>query len=271
MLIDWFTVGAQTLNFLILVWLLKRFLYKPILQAIDARENLIAKQLEDAAAKNLTAQKSCDEFQQKNKAFDTQRVAGMSKATDDAQAEYQRLVALARVEADGQKARQVEALRIDTLRINETIIRRAQDEVFAISRKVLSDLSATNLEDRMSEMFIQRLREMDGKARDDFARNLKAERDPAVVRTAFDLSPGQRSSIQNALNETFSREVRVSFETTPRLVCGIELKANGQKIEWNISSYMASLEKSVDELSKLQSPSESDSTRISVVKGSSDA
>jgi F-type H+-transporting ATPase subunit b len=42
MLIDWFTVGAQALNFLILVWLLKRFLYKPILDAIDAREKRIA-------------------------------------------------------------------------------------------------------------------------------------------------------------------------------------------------------------------------------------
>ena len=38
MLIDWFTVGAQVLNFLILVWLMKRFLYKPVLDAIDARE-----------------------------------------------------------------------------------------------------------------------------------------------------------------------------------------------------------------------------------------
>ena len=38
MLIDWFTVGAQALNFVILVWLLKHFLYKPILNAIDVRE-----------------------------------------------------------------------------------------------------------------------------------------------------------------------------------------------------------------------------------------
>ena len=42
MLIDWFTVGAQGINFVILVWLLKHFLYKPILGAIDAREKHIA-------------------------------------------------------------------------------------------------------------------------------------------------------------------------------------------------------------------------------------
>ena len=60
MLIDWFTVGAQVLNFLILVWLLKRFLYKPILDAIDAREERIAAELADADAKKAEAQKERD-------------------------------------------------------------------------------------------------------------------------------------------------------------------------------------------------------------------
>ncbi len=45
MLIDWFTVVAQAINFLILVWLLQRFLFKPILGAIDEREKGIAAQL----------------------------------------------------------------------------------------------------------------------------------------------------------------------------------------------------------------------------------
>ena len=51
MLIDWFTVGAQALNFLILVWLMKRFLYKPILHAIDEREKRIATELANADKK----------------------------------------------------------------------------------------------------------------------------------------------------------------------------------------------------------------------------
>ena len=65
MLLDWFTVGAQTLNFLVLVWLMKRVLYKPILDAIDAREKRIALALADAAAKKAEAQKERDEFQKK--------------------------------------------------------------------------------------------------------------------------------------------------------------------------------------------------------------
>jgi uncharacterized membrane protein len=49
------------------------------------------------------------------------------------------------------------------------------------------------------------------------------------VRSAFDLPAEQRAAIQNALNETFSAEVHVKFETAPDLISGIELTANGQK------------------------------------------
>jgi F-type H+-transporting ATPase subunit b len=75
MLIDWFTVGAQIVNFLILVWLLKHFLYKPILDAIDAREKKIAAELADADTKRTEAEKERADFENKNKTFDQQRSA----------------------------------------------------------------------------------------------------------------------------------------------------------------------------------------------------
>ena len=65
MLIDWFTVGAQLLNFLILVWLMKRFLYQPVLDAITAREQKIAAELVDAAATQTRATQQQEEFRQK--------------------------------------------------------------------------------------------------------------------------------------------------------------------------------------------------------------
>ena len=89
MLINWFTVIAQAINFLILVWLLKRFLYKPILHAIDEREKGIATQLAQAEAKKAEAQKDRDDFQHKNEVFDQERAALLKKATDEAKAERQ--------------------------------------------------------------------------------------------------------------------------------------------------------------------------------------
>jgi F-type H+-transporting ATPase subunit b len=68
------------------------------------------------------------------------------------------------------------------------------------------------------------------------------------VRSAFDLPAEQRAAIQNALNETFSAEIRVRFETAPDVIGGIELTTKGQKVAWSIAEYLASLEKSLAEL-----------------------
>src|ERR1700689_1193164 len=119
MLIDWFTIGAQALNFLILVWLLKRFLYKPILNAIDAREKLIAKELADADAKKAEAQKEHEEVQKKNEVFDQHRAALFTKATDEAKAERQRLLDEARKSADILSAKRQKALIHDAQNLNQ--------------------------------------------------------------------------------------------------------------------------------------------------------
>lgn len=250
MLIDWFTVGAQALNFLVLVWLMRRFLYKPVLHAIDEREKRIAGELADADAKKAEARSERDEFQRKNEEFDRQRVALLSQITGDARAERQRLFDEAREEADALTAKRQETLRNDAHDLSQAIRRRTQHEVFAIARKALADLATVSLEARLGEVFTRRLREMDGAAKAGLAAALKTASEPALVRTAFDLPAEQREGIQIALKETFSVDVRLRFETAPDLISGIELTVNGQKLCWSVASYLTSLEKDVEELLK---------------------
>jgi len=247
MLIDWFTVGAQALNFLILVWLMKRFLYKPILHAIDAREKRIATELADADAKKADAQNERNEFQHKNEEFDQQRAGFLSQAKDEAKAERQRLLDEARQAADALRAKRQDALKLEQQSLTVEIARRTREEVFAIARKTLTDLAGTSLEERMSEVFTRRLRQLGGEAKEGLAKALKSSSEPALLRTAFELPQEQREAIQHALNESFSAQIRVRFETAPGLISGIELTTNGRKIAWSISDYLGSLEKSVGE------------------------
>jgi len=250
MLIDWFTIGAQALNFLILVWLMKRFLYKPILHAIDEREKRIATELANADAKKAEAQKERDAFKRKNEEFDQQRAALLSKATDEAQTERQRLLDEARKAADSLSAKLQETLRNEEHNLHQAISRRTQQEVFAIARKALMDLATTSLEKHLVGVFTRRLREMDGQAKAGLAAALKTASDRALVRSAFDLPVEQRAAIQNALNETFSAEIPIRFETAPDLISGIELTANGQKMAWSIADYLVAMEKGVVALLK---------------------
>ena len=176
----------------------------------------------------------------------------MSQATDEAQAERQRLLDEARQAAVTLSSTLRETSRQQELNLSQAIRHRTQQEVFAIARKALADLSTTTLEERLCEVFICRLHEMDGQAKQSFAETLKTASDPALVRSAFDLPAAQRAAIQNALNETFSAEINIRFESAPDLISGIELTTNGQKVAWSIADYLVSLEKGVDDLLKVK-------------------
>src|ERR1700738_2056964 len=160
MLIDWFTVVAQAVNFLILVWLLRRFLYRPVLAAIEAREKKVAAQLADAAARQGQAQKEGDDFRRQSVALDQQREQLLRTATDEANAERQRLLDAARKDADTLRSKLSDAVTNEREMLNQQIVTRTQEEVFAIARKTLADLAGTSLEERMTEVFIDRLRQM---------------------------------------------------------------------------------------------------------------
>jgi F-type H+-transporting ATPase subunit b len=245
MLIDWFTVGAQLLNFLILVWLLKHFLYKPILDAIGAREKRIAAEIADAAAEKSAAGKEREELRSKNQAIDEQRSTLLGNAVKEAAAERARLLAQAAKEADGLRSKNEDAIRNDQKRLADAITRLAAEEVFGIVRKVLGDLASATLEERMGDVFIRRLREMDAKVKEPLAAAARTSSEPTVVRSTFDMPAGERAAMQNALNESFSAEIRVNFETAAAAICGIELTAGGQKLGWNIADYLGALEQKV--------------------------
>ena len=250
MLIDWFTVVAQALNFLILVWLLKHFLYKPILNAIDAREKRIATELADADAKRAEACQERDEFKHKNEEFDQQRTALFTKAEDEATAERQRLLDEARKESDALRTKWQEALRSEHQSLREELSRRTREEVFAIARKTLTDLATPSLEGQMTDAFICRLREMSSEEREGLQSTFKAASTPAIIRSTFDLPAAQQRAIESVVKDVLAIETQIQFETAPDLVSGIELTANGHKIAWSIGHYLASLKESVDDLLK---------------------
>ena len=250
MLIDWFTVVAQAINFLILVWLLKRFLYKPILNAIDAREKRIATELADADAKKSEARQERDEFTRKNEELDRQRAALLDQAANEAATERQRLFDHARKESDALRTKWQEGLRREHQNLSEELTRRTREEVFAIARKTLTDLTTTSLEEQMTDTFIRRLYELRPAEKDELKSAFKARSSPAIMRSTFCLPATQRRAIEGVLKDVFAIETQVQFETAPDLVSGIELTANGHKVAWSIGHYLASLKKSVDDLLK---------------------
>jgi F-type H+-transporting ATPase subunit b len=146
MLIDWFTVIAQIVNFLILILLLKRFLYKPILRAIDKREKRIADELAQAEKVKQNAEKMGEEYRRKNEDFDRQKVEQTLKMKDEIEQERQRLIENAKQKAETIQARQKAVMQREAREFEQSFRQKMAETVVSASGKALKDLAGEDLE-----------------------------------------------------------------------------------------------------------------------------
>ncbi len=248
MLIDWFTVIAQAVNFLILVWLLKRFLYTPILNAIHEREEKIKSKLEHAENELAEAKEEKAEFHRKNEKFEQRRESMLSEATEEADTLRRRRLEEARKEAEALRKQLEASFREEQENLSREIVERTQREVFAIAQKVLSDLASAKLEEHITDVFLRQLREMEKAEKESLeAALIRSPRD-TVVRSAFEIPAGQRRKVETALTQIAGTNIELSFEKTPRLIGGVTLTAGGYKVSWSIKDYLRSLESMIGEL-----------------------
>jgi F-type H+-transporting ATPase subunit b len=256
MLIDWFTVIAQVINFLILAWLLKRFLYRPILNAIDAREKRIASALANADKKSIEAEQQRNEFVHKNAVFDAQQTTRTNQLSAEVKTERTRLFDEVRQQSDHLRVKLQLALKNEQLILQDALSQRAREEVFNIVRKVLNDLAEVNLEEQIVLVFIQRFETISAEEKAAFKLVFQplmpANKTPLVVRTGFTLTDEQRALIESTIKHTLgyhdNEAIAFAFVIDSTVVSGIEISANGQKVAWNISDYLTSLAKGVEQI-----------------------
>lgn len=250
MQLDWFTVIAQIVNFIVLVWLLKRFLYKPILKAIDKREKNITGQIKDAEEKEALAKKEQKEFREKNDSFDKEKKELMEKAIAETNEERQKLLEDARNEANELRSRLEKSLTEMQENLKRDIAQKTQHEVFAIARKTLADLASESLEEHSANTFIKRLNDLKKDEKKQFTEAFKSGSNSILVRSAFDLPEKKQADIKNAVNEIIGTETQFEFKTAPEIISGIELTSNKYKLAWSISEYLNSLQKDISETMK---------------------
>lgn len=249
MLVDWFTTAAQIVNFLILVWLLKRFLYKPILRAMDERERRMAKELEDAEIQKRNAESERLSFEERSQKLTDEKEGVLKSAVQQAEEERKRMISAAREELVGLEARWREAIEREKKMFFEELSARIQEEVFAISRQVLSDLAGANLEACVAERFTERLRSLDASERDRLAGALRNSSN-VVVKSAFELSEDSKGHIKETVRRALGVTVEMQFMTGPDLIAGIELGANGRRVAWTIQDYLSSIQKELEDVTR---------------------
>jgi len=246
-LIDWFTVTAQIVNFVVLIVLLKYFLYDRIIEAMDRREQKIRSRLEDAESKREEAAEEARSYRRKNEEMDQKRREMLAQAKEEADKERKLLTKKAREEVERARSRWQESVQKEKNAFLRELRQLAANQVFAISRRALWDLADAELEERLVEVFLSKMQEMPEEKRHAMAEAIREEGNTATLGSSFEISTKLRRKITEALHRSLAEDAEVAYETVPEMIMGIELKSGGEKMAWSLEDYLAGLEERAGE------------------------
>jgi len=242
MLIDSFTVIAQIINFLILIYLLKRFLFNRIIKIMDEREKQITDQMQDAEKAKEAAQKELDEQQKIREELQGKWNEMLAQAKKDAQKKREELVKEARSKIDEEQKNWREAILKQRTAFLRDLRHLSCEQVCQISRKVLSDLAGEKLENQLIENFLIQLGKLSKEEKDDFIRFIDKDERKIWVDSSFQLTREKESEVRKILEKIIGDKIEINFKVSPKLICGIETRTEGKKISWNIENYLDGLE-----------------------------
>lgn len=241
MLIDWFTVVAEIVNFLILLWLLKRFLYKPILNAMDKREATIAAREHEASTALELGRQQQEKYEVLLNQISSDREEILAEAHRAADQRRRELTQMAADDVAVMEARWKESVERQREAFARNLSQRAGDQICSIARLALADLAGTDLEQHIVGVFTQRLHSLPEATRRRIVDTVRKSNYRVSIASSFPLDEEQRKGIRDALGTLAGRDVTVTFEVSPDVICGIDLRAHEYKLAFSLGDYLERL------------------------------
>lgn len=247
-MIDWFTVIAQVVNFLILIGLLKYFLYGRIMDAIENREQQIASQHEQAELNLQESQSELELAKEENRRLALQREQSLAGIRTEVDVFRKQQMEKVRDDIEGVQTRWSKSIREEQDAFLHELSKRASESVCVIARRALGDLANVSLERRIVSRFQESLASLGETERSALLDSLSSVNQAAVIQTTHDLPDNLQTSLVACLENELEVKLDVRFETLPDLECGIAMQTNSHKLGWNLRDYLTELE---DDLRKM--------------------
>ncbi|NDV27628.1 ATPase [Desulfovibrio sp. JC010] len=237
MLLDWFTIIAQIVNFFVLIALLRMFLYRPIVTAMQERKERVAQETRALREARDKAEIINVELRRKREELENRESEVMAEIHAEAERWRNQAMESARGEIETMRREWLAALEREKESVALNLRKKLTHEVSATAARIVQDLSGSDLEQLILSGFMQRI--------DAEARDVDCGNSEILIRTGFEHTDLQEQKLKQLLEELFPVQNERIFSNDPRLGLGIELIAGDRKWEWNLSSYVTELESKI--------------------------
>jgi len=231
--LNWSTYLLEVINFLILVWILKRFFYQPVLDMIARRRNAVEKTTADAEATRQEAEQLKKQFEGRLTDWEHEKQQARTKLVQDIADERRRRLA----DVDAELASARERAKVQGERQLTALIEARERDALALASRFASRLlervASPELETKLIDAGLEDLGALPPEKRDAIGRALRTA-SSATVTTACPLADDRRERVQLALAKLADKPVDCNFQTDPGLLAGLRIAAGPWSLRANL-------------------------------------
>jgi F-type H+-transporting ATPase subunit b len=243
---DWWTLALQTVNVLILIWILARFFFRPIADIIAKRQQETNKLFADAEAARKQAAAARSEAEKARAEVAVEREKLLADAQKSAQAERAKLLQQASKDAAKLRSESEAMIARDRAAAEQQIIDHASTLSIDIAGRLLKRLSPDLALDAFLAALCREIGKLSPETRGEFVASATTGR-PIEVVTQAPLKKKETGQVRDALKQAFGEDLPLTFRSDPKLLAGIELQGHNVILR---NCWRADLAKIREELSR---------------------
>lgn len=249
MQIDWVTFAAEIINLLVLVWLLKRFLYVPINNIIQQRQSEINSKIEAANNLHHQAESEFQTLELEKNTFEQSLQSRQNDLTKELSLERKETLSKIKQEAEQFKHQLQSEIKLQNQNLKSELEQFISRDFLQISGKIITDLTGATPIERVLNLFYERLVNLNKSEIIKINKIIKNQK-VIIINSSNSLSEKHQRDMTRFLRSYFEipPKIKIQYQVVPTLILGIEIRIQDIGIDWTIKNYLDELEQSLDRI-----------------------
>ena len=237
--INWFEIIVQMINFFILLFILQKLFYKPVIKAMEERQQGIRDIQTEADRKKKEADELIYKYKQNLKEFEENKEEEMNRAIKEADEKKENIIEEYKKEAKAKRESYINEVNEEKAYFLHELRSTLGKSSVVIASKILETISEEDLTEKVFEAFIRKIKSLE---KEKLEEEIKLNQEKIVLISSEALTDEQKNRFKEAVSDKLDYPVEIGYEIDNNLIMGFELNLESLTVHTNMKNYLREAE-----------------------------
>ncbi|WP_455217710.1 F0F1 ATP synthase subunit delta [Kaarinaea lacus] len=237
--LSWSTFLLEIINFLVLVWILKRFLYRPVMEIIEKRRNNIEDSLNQAKKLHSEAELQQQQYENRLADWEREKQHARDQLAEELQVERNKLFQQLNTELTNERQKAAVIEQRQQIEMQQHLQEKALTQGARFAAKILHSVASVEVQNKLIEMLLTQLAQLPEEHITSLQHNCKKPMDKIIISSAFVINTEQQQALRQALQKFCDPDIDIEYNQDAELIAGLRVTLGSWVLRLNLQDELS--------------------------------